>query len=306
MDKRIGYAAAGLALILLVLLFVWKPTVIIYGVQRAGLYAAVAIPMGLVLGIVHIVNLAHGEFMMIAAYLTYFIATTLGLDPLVAMIPAAAVLFVLGVATYQLTIRHTLKAPELNQLILTFGIAIVLMQVVNLIATSQPRKISVDYVTASASLGDISFGTYDFVFVALAVAMLVGLRFFLVKTKMGRAALAVGQNPKGAQLVGIDVGRTYMLTFGIATALVGIVGGFFLTKQSIFPTVGGPFTMKSFSLVAMAGIGNLPMILIGSLGLGVAEAFISSFKGYGGWSHIVFFVLIVAVILVRSFRGGRR
>ncbi len=305
MKKRLIITGGAVALVLLILLFLWKPTVVIYGVQRAGLYSAIAIPMGLVLGIVHIVNLAHGELMMVSAYLTYFLATKLGMDPLLALIPAAVVLFGFGILIYRLTISHTLKAPELNQLILTFGIAIVLVQAVNLIATSQPRKLSVDYVTASAKMGEVHFGIYDFVFVALAVAILLGLQWFLKKTKTGRAALAVGQNPKGAQLVGINVDRTYMLVFGIATALVGVVGGFFLTKQSLFPAVGGPFTMKSFALVAMAGIGNLPAIFFAALGLGVAEAFISSFQGYGGWAHIVFFALIIAVILIRSFRGGK-
>ena len=295
----------GLVLILLVLLYAWKPTVIIYGVQRAGLYASIAIPMGLVLGIVHIVNLAHGEFMMVSCYLTYFLASKLGLDPLLAMIPASLGLFLMGIVIFKLTISRALKAPELNQLILTFGIAIALIQGVNLIATSQPRKLSLDYVTASASIGDIHFGIYDFVFVALAAAILLGLLWFLKKTRLGRAAVAVGQNPQGAQLVGINVNRTYMLVFGISAALVGIVGGFFLTKQSIFPGVGGPFTMKSFALVAMAGIGKLPAILFAALGLGVAEAFISSFKGYASWSHIVFFAIIIGVILFRSYRGGR-
>ncbi|MDF1569479.1 MAG: branched-chain amino acid ABC transporter permease [Spirochaetaceae bacterium] len=306
MKKRMPVAGGAIALVLLVLLFVWKPTVIIYGMQRAGLYAAVAIPMGLVLGIVHIVNLAHGEFMMVSSYLTYFLATLLGLDPLLALIPATLILFVMGLIIFKLTISHTLKAPELNQLILTFGIAIVLVQAVNLIATSQPRKLSLDYVTASVQVGELHFGTYDFVFVLLAVAILLGLQWFLKRTRAGRAAVAVGQNPRGAQLVGINVNRTYMLVFGIATALVGVVGGFFLTKQSIFPGVGGSFTMKSFALVAMAGIGNLPTILFAALGLGIAEAFISSFQGYAGWSHIVFFALIVGVILVRSYVGARR
>jgi len=301
--KKIS-AVTGLSVILLILLL-WKPTVIVYGLQRAGLYAAVALPMALVLGIVHIVNLAHGELMMVAAYLTYFISVTLGLDPLMAMIPVVGIMFVLGMILYQLTIRHTLKAPELNQLLLTFGIAMVLSQVVNLIATSQPRKLSVSYVTASMTVGETSFGIYDFVYTALAVLILIGFRVFLKRTKLGRAAMAVGQNPRGARLVGINVGRTYLMIFALASAVLGIMGAFFLTRQSIFPLVGGPYTMKSFCLVAMAGIGSLPMVLTGSLFLGITESLIISFKGYGGWSHLVFFALILVVILVRSYKGEK-
>ena len=103
---------------------------LIYGLQAAGLYASIAIPMGLILGIVHIVNLAHGEFMMVAAYLTYMICAATGMDPFVAMVPVAAVTALFGFVIYKLTIRQALKAPELNQLILTFGLAILLTQMV--------------------------------------------------------------------------------------------------------------------------------------------------------------------------------
>ncbi len=290
----LGFAAA-------VILVLWKPTVLIYGVQQAGLYAAIAIPMGLVLGIVHIVNLAHGEFMMVAAYATYFACRATGMDPLLAVLPAAAVTAVFGLVVFQLTIRRALKAPELNQLILTFGIAIALSQGVNLLFTSQTRKISLEYVSSSMDIGDLSFGTWSFVFVAVAILYGFGLKFFLTKTTTGKAALAVGQNPRGAAIVGIDVVRTYGLVFALAIALVGGMGALFLTKSAIFPSVGGPYTMKSFCLVAMAGVGNIPGILVSSLLLGVSEQFLRAFRDTRGWADIVFFVLIIVIILGRSF-----
>jgi branched-chain amino acid transport system permease protein len=280
----------------------WKPTVLVYGVQRAGLYAAVAIPMALILGIVHIVNLSHGELMMVAAYLAYFGATLLGLDPYAALIPVAIVMGFFGFALYKLTIKHTLHAPELNQLIMTFGIGIALSQGINLAFTSQTRKLPLAYVSASATVGDVSFGIYDFVFVGAAIIIGVSLKLFLTRTRLGKAALAVGQNPRGAQLVGIDVDRTYGIIFAIAVALVGVVGSIFLTKQAIFPNVGGPYTMKSFCLVAMAGVGNITGVLYCSLVLGLAEAVINGIHGYAGWSDIVFFAIIIATILLRSRR----
>jgi branched-chain amino acid transport system permease protein len=295
-------AAAGIAT---VLIFFWQPTALVYGLQRAGLYASIALPMALVLGIVHIVNLAHGEMMMVAAYLTYATARTFGIDPLAAVVPTTVLMYALGVVLYRLTISRTTRGPELNQLILTFGIAMVLGQTVNLIATSQPRKISLSYVSASATVGEVSFGVYDFVFVALAILSLVGLTLFLKRTRLGQAATAVGQNPRGARIVGINVQRTYAIVFAISAALLGIVGTFFMTRFSIFPTVGGSYTMRSFSLVAMAGIGNLPMILISSLILGIAEAAVQAIPGGSGWAPLMFFGLIIIAILVRSFREAR-
>jgi len=289
-------AAAGAAIIL------WKPTVLIYGVQRAGLYAAVAIPMALVLGIVHIVNLAHGEMMMVAAYVAYFAARLLGLDPFVSLVPVAAVMAVFGLVVYLLTIKHALKAPELNQLILTFGLAIALSQAVNLLVTSQSWKLSLDYVSASATVGNTSFGVFDFVYVGAAIVLALGLQLFLTRTRMGKAAMAVGQNPRGAAIVGIDVGRTYAFVFALAVGLVGAIGALFLTKQAIFPQVGGPYTMKSFCLVAMAGVGNIVGVLYCSLALGLAESIIGGIRGISDWSNVVFFAIIIITILVRSFR----
>ena len=291
--------AATIALIL------WKPTVLIYGLQAAGLYAAVAIPMGLVLGIVHIVNLSHGEFMMVAAYAAYSACKALGMDPLLAIIPTAIVTAIFGWVIFQLTIRRALKGPELNQLILTFGLAIAFTQTINLIFTSQTYKIPLDYVSASMDIGDITFGTWSFVFVAVAIVYTYGLQFFLTKTTTGKAALAVGQNPRGAAIVGIDVYRTYGLVFALAMALVGAMGALFLTKSAIFPGVGTPFTMKSFCLIAMAGVGNIPGILGASVLLGVAENFLRAFRPTRDWAEIVFFVLIIVVIVGRSLKGRK-
>lgn len=286
-------------------LLFWRPTVLIYGLQAAGLYASIAIPMGLILGIVHIVNLAHGEIMMVAAYLTYMVCAWLGIDPFVAMIPVALVTALFGFIIYKLTIRQALKAPELNQLILTFGLGISLSQIANLIFTSQTRKMSFSYVSASVDIGELSFGVYNFVFLAVAALMVVGLRLYLTRTTSGKAALAVGQNPRGAAIVGIDVDKTYGIVFALACGLVGLMGAMFITRSAIFPAVGSPFTMKSFCLVAMAGIGNIPGILGASILLGVSENFLKAFRELRGWADIVFFVLIITVILGRSIRGKK-
>jgi len=300
--KQRNYQIAIACIIVAVILAIWKPSVLIYGSQRAGLYASIAIPMALILGVVGIINLAHGQFMMLGAYLAYWISVSTGADPLVAMVPVFLAMFVVGMLTYRGCIKYVLKAPELNQLLLTFGLAMILEQLANLLWTSQPVKAHVGYASASASIGSFTFGTFDFVNVAMAIAILIALLLFLKRTRTGQAALAVGQNPRGAKLVGINIDRTYLLIFSISIAIVGALGALFLTRHSIFPLVGGTYTLKSFCLVAMAGIGNLTGVLWCSLGLGLAEAFIMSFKGYGGWADMVFFALIIIVIIVRSYQ----
>jgi branched-chain amino acid transport system permease protein len=286
----------------LILMMLWKPYALIEGLQRGGLYALIALPMALILGVVGIINLAHGEFMMLGAYFAYWLGVYTGLDPLVAMIPALVAFALLGVATYLVTIRRALKAPELNQLLLTFGVAMVGAEFANLMWTSQPLKPHLSYVYSSMILGKLRFGTYAFIYTASAIVLLALLLLFLRRTRLGRAALAVGQNPRGAKLVGIDTHRTYLLIFSLSIALVGAIGAMFLTRYSVFPSAGSAYTMKSFCLIAMAGIGNLPGVVWGGFGLGVAEALVLSFRGYGGWADVVFFAVLIAVIMGRSYR----
>ena len=298
--KQSNYQIAFISIILAILLASWKPHVLIEGLQRACLYAVIALPMALILGIVGIINLAHGDFMMLGAYFAYWLNIYTGMDPIVAIVPALLAFFLIGMASYRAIIKYVLGAPELNQLLLTFGLAMVLEQLANLMWTSRPIKLPLRYVSASATIGSFTFGTFEFVYVGAAVVVLVGLLLFLKHTSMGQAALAVGQNPRGAKLVGIHVNRTYLLVFSLSIALVGAIGAIFMTRHSIFPLVGAPFTMKSFCLIAMAGIGNLMGILWCSLILGLAENFVLSFRGYAGWADILFFALIVGVIIIRA------
>ncbi len=283
-----------------IILAIWKPHVLIEGLQRACLYAVIALPMALILGIVGIINLAHGDFMMLGAYFAYFLNVYTGMDPLLAIFPALLAFFLIGMATYRAIIKYVLGAPELNQLLLTFGLAMVFEQLANLIWTSRPIKLSLKYVSSSATISSFTFGTFEFVYIGAAIIVLGGLLLFLKRTSMGQAALAVGQNPRGAKMVGIHVDRTYLMIFSLSISLVGAIGAIFMTRHSIFPLVGAPFTMKSFCLIAMAGIGNLTGILWCSLILGLAENFVLSFRGYAGWADILFFALIVLVIIVRS------
>ncbi len=289
-------------IIVAVIILAVKPEVLLEGIQRSSLYAVIALPMALILGIVGIINLAHGDFMMLGSYLAYWFAVKSGLDPLLAMIPAMLAFFLIGILTFYALIKPVLGSPELNQLLLTFGLGLVLEEAANLSFTSAPLKLSVPYVSASLTIGDLTFGTFEFVYVLAAILVFYIISLFLKNTRIGRAARAVGQNPKGAKLVGIDVNKTYLIIFSLSIAIIGTIGVIFAMRHSVFPIMGAPYTMKSFCLIAMAGIGNITGILWYSALLGVSEGIITAIPGAAGWADLVFFALIVGTILIRSYQ----
>lgn len=283
----------------------WKPLVLIEGVQQGGLYALVALPMAIALGIIGIVNLAHGEFLMLGAYFAFWLWYHFELDPILVIIPAAVAFTGLGGIVFRLTIRRVLKAPELIQLLLTYGLALMAVEFANLMWTSRPYKPFLRYSFASITWGSLRFGVFPFVFTGGALLLLLLLLLLLHRTLTGQAALAVGQNPRGAALIGIDVHRTYLVVFSLAIGLTGAIGGLYVTRHVVFPQAGSPFTMKSFCLIAMAGIGNLLGVFWGGLTLGLVEAFVKSFPQLYGWADLVFFVVLIGIIMARSYRARR-
>lgn len=289
-----------IVLLAIVLIGIYKPHVLFEGVQRAALYALIALPMALLLGIVDVVNLAHGEFMMVGAYFAYFMNVQFGMDPIVAVIPALLLFFLFGIFVYYITFKHIIGKEPLSQLLLGFGVGLVLAETITVIATNFPRKLGLDYVSSSATIGGFTFGTFEFVYVAAAIIILIGLQLFLKKTDTGQAALAVGQNPRGAKIVGINVQWIYLLIFALSIALIGAIGPLFGTRYTIFPAVGGGYTLKSFILVAVGGMGSLNGVVLAALILGMAETLVLSSLQYGKWADIIYFALIIGFILYRS------
>ena len=289
----------------IIIVGIWQPNVLMDGIQRGSMYAMIALPLALVLGILGVLNLAHGDFLTVGLYISYMLYSQFNVDPLLSIIPVSIIMILLGGAIYLLTVKNVLKDGHLNQLLVTFGISLILIETVKIIWTTRPRNVFTAYAYSSFSIGEHSFGAYGLIYLLMAVLVLVALQLFLKKTRLGQATFAVGQNPKGARIVGINVNFVYLFVFSIAVGILGIVAGGMLPRTSIFPSVGSPFSLKSFALAAMAGLGNMNGILFAGITLGVGEAIVNAIPGYGGWADIVFFGVLIIVILTRSFRGAR-
>ncbi|WP_309571927.1 branched-chain amino acid ABC transporter permease [Deinococcus sp.] len=279
---------------------------LINGLLQSGLYALVASGLALAVGVVGIVNFAHGEYVMIGAFLAWAGSALLGLDPLLTLPLVAVAVFGVGALTYRVSIRHVLLAPELNQMLLTFGLGILLQNLALMVMGGNTRTLSTPYQASSVQLGQLSIGGPKAIAFALAAVILGALYSVLYRTTLGKQMRAVAQNRRGAQLIGIDVDRVYLLAFAASCGLAAIAGVLVSVLLFASPTVGLVFALKAFAIIVMAGLGNLTGVLWASVILGVSEALVQTYvPGGGGWSDAVFFLMIFATLVLRSFRGAR-
>lgn len=279
---------------------------LINGLLQSGIYALVASGLALAVGVVGIVNFAHGEYLMIGAFLAWAASSYLGLDPLLALPVVALAVFGVGALTYRVSIKHVLLAPELNQMLLTFGISILLQNLALMLLGGNTRTVTTPYQASSLTLGELSIGGPKTIAFALAAVILGALYWVLYRTNLGRQMRAVAQNRRGAQLIGINVDRVYLIAFGAACGLAAVAGVLVSILLFASPTVGLVFALKAFAIIVMAGLGNLTGVLWASVLLGVSEALVQTYvPNGGGLSDAVFFLMIFLTLIWRSFRGAK-
>jgi branched-chain amino acid transport system permease protein len=279
------------------------------GVLIAGLYAAVTLGLTLVLGVMGIVNFAHGELVMLGAYNTFWFYTLLGLDPLVSLSLSGLLLFFIGIGIYRFTIRPILKDPPLNQLLLTLGLSIFFQNLAMILWKTDSRSVITSYSGMSLHLGIVHIGLTRLITFLLAVTLTILLVLFLYKARPGRAMRAVSENNTASWLIGINVQRTYLLAFGVASAIAGASGALVSTVMYTFPMVGFKLSLKAFCILVLGGLGNIPGALFGSLILGLTESFVGTYVPEGsGWAEGISFILLIIILLIKptGLAGTRR
>lgn len=271
---------------------------LVAGLLKGGLYALIGIGMTLIMGVMGIINLAHGQMMMVAMYLTFVLFTFLGLDPYFSLLLTMPALFLLGAAVQRWALNPLLKVESLlpqNQVLMTVGIGMVLTEVMRFIFTSNYQSLKTGYSDATFFLGKISFS------VPLTIAFLVACLFtslmfwFLLKTDLGRSIRAVAQDAEAAQLMGVNAERIRTITMGLGAALVAAAGTLLLPVYYLFPDIGKPFTTKAFIITILGGLGSTVGAILGGVTLGLAEALGSTFLGmqYEDLVGLVIFILVL-------------
>jgi len=280
---------------------------LISGILLGGLYALIALGMTIIMGVMKIINLAHGDLMMVGMYIAFVLFSWLHVDPYLSVFIAAPVLFLLGVGLQKYLINPVMKVdailPE-NQVILTVGIGMVLANLATIIFQSDYRQTPVSYATTAWYLSDIwkgapielSLSLPWSVSFTIAVLITAALWFFLGRTDTGKSIRATAQDLDAALLMGVNVERMRDISFGLGSALVGAAGCLFIPIYYIYPDIGGQFTLIAFVITILGGLGSTVGAIIGGLILGLFESLTATYVGMG-WAPVGRFIIFVAALI---------
>lgn len=274
------------------------------GVLIGAIFALAAYGMALVWGVMNIINVAQGEFVMLGGYVGLYLSYA-GIHPLFGVPAAALILFVVGWALYRLVIFRIVDKDLFISILATFGISILLQQLANQIFGANVE-------TAEAGLGTRFFfasmvTVADIKVVAFIVtaAIALGLVLFLKRSRLGQAIRATAQNARAARIMGIDTDRVYAATYGLNAAICGAAGALVVMTWVIHPYLGLAYTLRSFMIVVVAGLGNLAAVIAAGLGLGAAENFAGFILGTEYQAAFVFSALVV-ILVWRNLRLRRQ
>jgi branched-subunit amino acid ABC-type transport system permease component/ABC-type branched-subunit amino acid transport system substrate-binding protein len=276
------------------------------GLLNGGIYALIGIGLTIIFGVMRIVNFAHGAMVMAGMYATYFLFERLGMDPFLSLIVVMPAMFLFGVLIQRWFIAPVLRAPELNQILLTEGISIVMINIALLIFTANYLTMSTSYAGAALRLGAISVSLPQMGAFLIALAITGSLYFFLMRTELGRQLRATAQDAEAAELIGINVGRIRAMTFGLGAAAAGAAGSLLMPiYYRVDPYAGSPFGLKAFVVVVLGGMGSVTGALIGGILLGVAESLGAVYIWAGYKDAFGFAIFLLALMLKPSGLFGK-
>ena len=270
------------------------------GLFMGSVYALIGIGFTLVFGVTDIVNFAHGHLVMGAMFITYLLFKTANVDPYVSLIVVLPLFFALGALLYTVVIQRIVEAPHSAHMMVTLGLLIFFENVANFFFGGDLRGITTTYTTSSFIVGDISIPIARLGAAAVSLAAVVVLALFLHRTSLGKAIRAAANNREGAALVGIDVGRVYLIAFSLGTAAAGLAGAVIMPFSLVSPFVGGEFILKAFVIAVLGGLGSVAGALVGGLLIGFVEA-LSSLYISASLGNAIVFAILIAVLLYRPW-----
>lgn len=277
------------------------------GLLMGGLYALVAVGLTIIFGTMNVVNFAHGEFVMLGMFTTYWLYHFTKLDPMLLIFAVVPIMFVFGVAVQRILIQKVVEEFHETQILLTLGISALLLNGALLLWGPEPRAIQTSYAFGALSLGGVHIPFPRLVAFVIAILLASILWVFLSRTDVGRALRATSENRDWAVLMGINPVRMYMLAFGIGIALAAAAGTLMSTFYNIFPGAGVFFGLIAFVVVVLGGMGNVLGAVLGALVIGITESLTGQFIALD-LSMFGVFVIFILVLLFKPtgiIGGGR-
>jgi branched-chain amino acid transport system permease protein len=271
---------------------------LIVGLLLGGVYTLAASGLTLVFGVMGIINVAHGAFLILAAYITWELWHRTGIDPIALTLITMPIMFVFGWVVYQLTIRRIQGAPPSMAVLMTFGIALVLAGLSGIVWSNDFKSVTPGYFNKAYRVGDFFIPATRLYACGVAVAILVALWLLLTRTWLGRAIRASAQNRDGARLMGIDVTAIAALTFALGAATTGAGGSLISILYAFFPSSQSLWISRVLGIIVLGGMGSLSGAAIGALLMGVAESLVSTYISTE-WTTAVPYMAIVVVLLLR-------
>jgi branched-chain amino acid transport system permease protein len=272
--------------------------IIILGLLLGGVYALMASGLTLIFGVMHIINVAQGAFLVLAALITWELWKTTGIDPLVSMVVTAPLMFAGGYVVYKLLLERLRDSSASMTVLLTFGLALVIEGGMGVVTRNVFRSVTPSYFNSSYNVGPF-FLPKPQVYGCLAAVAVLGLLYFaLTRTWMGRAIRASSQNLDGAQLVGVSATSVAALTFALGASTTGVGGSILSVLFAFFPASHYLWISRLLGIIVLGGMGSLPGAVVGALLLGIAETMTATYVSLR-WATVVFYLVIMVVLLVR-------
>ncbi len=271
---------------------------LVSGVLTGALYAMIGIGLTVIFGVMRIINLAHGEMVMLGMFGAFWGKTLWKLDPFLSLLLWAPLMFVAGMLVYRLLLRKIIPGGELNTLLYTAGFSLLVANLALFAWTGDYRTISLSYGMAPIRPMGIAISIPLAIAFGLALGITAALYLFLSRTDLGRAIRATSQSAEAALLMGIDVEKVAVVTFGLGTALAGAAGVLLAPSLYLYPTVGELLIVKCFVIVVLGGLGSVPGAIAGGIMLGVAESLGAVYVS-SAYKDGIGFVLFLLVLLYR-------
>jgi branched-chain amino acid transport system permease protein len=271
---------------------------LMWGAAIGCIYVLLATGLNLIFGVMKLVNFAHGELLMVGAYVSYSVCTAFGVDAYLAVFVSMGIVALIGIAVERLAFRRVLGSDKLNEIFVSLGLILIFDNIAVLIWGEKSKRIISPFENMSLQLGEASIRFDWLIAVVFVVAILVGLMFLIKKTKIGMAMRATSQKSQASMLMGINIEHIYIFTFALGAALAGAAGSLYGIIFPFNPYIGALPTIKAFAIIILGGLGSIPGAIIGGLLYGIAEQSAVIFLG-GIWRNAVAFSLLIIVLIFR-------